>query len=65
MCRAADNGQESPSFCVVISPELDCDGGGAGEGARDGGATKLLSVSSKGHLNPVIATGGVVFNIKT
>ena len=38
MCRAADNCQESTSSLSVIRSKLDLNGGGAGEGAGDGGA---------------------------
>ena len=38
MCCTAYNRQESTSSPIGIRSELDCDGGGTGEGARDGGA---------------------------
>ena len=54
MCRAADNRQESTSRLTPIRAELDCDGAGAGEGARDGGAGKLLGGGSNIDINFVI-----------
>ena len=46
MCCTAYNRQESTSSPIGIRSELDCDGGGTGEGARDGGAEIATKVST-------------------